>query len=338
MSKKPIFVVGTPRSGTTLTAKMLGLHPRIFMPGETHYLEDIASRSEQLGDPADATSLSAIAERLYTLYDRYYEPDDQQRIEKMFPQRTNLETALGGCEDYACLLDRFMTLQMETLSKTRWGNNAPRDIFSFRKIREYFPDAKFVVCVRDIRAFLLSYQGKWTVTGDLHVERLKKLYHPVITSFLWKSSMRQLALLEREIPVTDRVIVRYEDLVSAPEATMRGICETIEATFEPSMLEVQSHNSSDEQPVDGIFSTSIDRWRTQLTAEEIAISQYIASKELAWLGYPYADVSPGKVTVLKTWLETPLALWKALHANKDVIGPIIPYLARRIGALLGVGK
>ena len=338
MNEKPIFVVGTPRSGTTLTAKILGLHSNIFMPGETHYFDDIVSRSNQLGDPSSASSLARVAERLYTLYDRYYEPCDQERIEKIFPVCGDLEMALHGCRDYACIFDRFMNLQMEAVSKKRWGNNAPRDIFSYRRIREYFPDAKFVVCVRDIRAFLLSYQGKWKVTGEAHVERLKKLYHPVITSYLWKSTMRQVESLAKEVPTTDRVIVRYEDLVSNPATTVRMICGTIEEPFEPSMLQVTTHNSSDEQQERGIFSASIGRWRTRLTPEEISVGQHIAKRELAWLGYPNVDASPGLVGVLGIWLKTPVALEKALHATRGVTGPHIPYLAKRIGALFGVNR
>jgi len=49
----PIFVVGTPRSGTILTAKILGRHSHIFMPGETHFFDDIYSRRIELGNPGN---------------------------------------------------------------------------------------------------------------------------------------------------------------------------------------------------------------------------------------------------------------------------------------------
>ena len=292
----------------------------------------------KLGNISDAGTLTRVVERLYTLYGRYYEQEDQERIEKMFPGTSVLESALKGCADYGCVFDRFMRLQMEDASKYRWGNNAPRDLFSVRDIREMFPDAKYVVCVRDIRAFLLSYQGKWKVTGESHVERLKKLYHPVVTSYLWKSSMRQIEIIERIVPPADFVIVRYEDLVTAPEDTIRVICETIEEEFDPVMLEVTTHNSSDARRESGIFSTSIDRWRTSLTPEEIAISQYIGCKELHKFKYLNEGVVPNKIRMLGLWLTTPIALWKALEANKDVRGPLIPYLTKRVSSLIGINR
>jgi len=308
------------------------------MPGETHYFDDVFSRSTQLGDVSETEVLTRVAERLHTLYERYYEPEDQERIKRMYPRSADLELALKGCGDYGCVLDRFMSLQMKDAGKYRWGNNAPRDLFSFRKIMELFPSAKFVVCIRDVRAFLLSYQDKWKVTGDDHIERLKKLYHPVVTSYLWKSSMLQIELLEDLVPSADRVTVRYEELVTEPEATVREICETIEEEFDPLMLEVATHNSSEAEQESGIFSTSVDRWLTHLTPEEIAIGQNIAVKELARFGYSQVEVSPDRLRMLVIWLATPAGLWKALDANKDVRGPLIPYLVRRIGSLFGIQK
>jgi len=190
VQSKPVFVVGTPRSGTTLTAKVLGRHSQLFMPGETHYFDDIYASSESLDCPLGPAVLAHISRQLYTIYGRYYEPDDQVRVESLFLSPDVLADELSGCDGHAAILDRFMCLQMTSEGKHRWGNNAPRDLFSIAVIKSLFPDAKFVVCVRDIRGFLLSYQGKWKVTGDDHVGRLKKLYHTVVTSFLWKSSMR----------------------------------------------------------------------------------------------------------------------------------------------------
>lgn len=46
-SVAPIFVFGIPRSGTTLTAMIIGRHSRLFMSGETHYIDDIYSRRKE---------------------------------------------------------------------------------------------------------------------------------------------------------------------------------------------------------------------------------------------------------------------------------------------------
>jgi len=337
-SSHPVFIVGTPRSGTTLTAKILGRHSRLFMPGETHFFDDVYSRAAQLGAPGDSAVRLEIANRLHTIYHRYYEQEDQRRISKLYPSAENLAAALDGCADYGEILGRFMGLQMQAEGKSRWGNNAPRDLFRVREIREYFPDAKLVVCVRDIRAFLYSYKGKWKIAGDEHVERLKKLYHPVVTSFLWKSSMQQLTLLEDLVPPADRIVVRYEDLVSRPEDTVCRICAMIGEEFEPDMLMVEGHNSSSATDTPGIFATSIDRWKSELSQEEIAISQNIGGSLQLRLGYDEVTVHAGRAALLGLWMSTPFALWRALNANKETRGPLLPYLFKRIGTLLGLSR
>ena len=303
------------------------------MPGEMHFFDDVYSRAKELGDPTDRSARLAIAQRLHTIYDRFYEPEDQQRITRLFPAAQDLAKALEGCTGYGAVLDRFMRLQMRAAGKQRWGNNAPRDLFSVRDIRTFFPDARLVICVRDIRAFLYSYQGKWKVTSAAHVERLKKLYHPVVSSYLWKSSMQQLPLLEATIPEADRIVVRYEDLVTEPERTVRSICGMIGEDFEPAMLEIEGHNSSSAGETTGIFFTSVDRWKTELSPEEIAIGQAIAGRLLERLGYAVLPVRVRRARWLVLWLGTPFALVRALHANRATRGPLLPYLYRRVGCI-----
>ena len=176
----PIFVVGAPRSGTTLTARILGAHPELFMPGETHFFEDVFPLREQLGQPDTEEGAKRIAEKLMTLYGRYNEPSDQARIETLFSADSLAQEICANCTDYEQVLSLFMSRQMPD-SKQTWGNNAPRDIFSIGDIAGFYPRAKIVLCVRDPRDFMGSYKGKWRATNKPEVERLQQLYHPIIT-------------------------------------------------------------------------------------------------------------------------------------------------------------
>ncbi len=176
ISSTPIFVVGTPRSGTTLTARILGNHPSIFMPGETHFIEDVYSRRDDLGDPADEHAREHIVERLGTLYGRFNEPADQRRIDRLL-ESDGLADALGLAATYRDLFDVFMTRQMTAEGRRRWGNQVPRDLFEVDQLFAFYPEARVIACVRDLRDYLLSYRDRWkagsSVPGD--EERLRKL-------------------------------------------------------------------------------------------------------------------------------------------------------------------
>jgi hypothetical protein len=61
----PIFVVGFPRSGTTLLQAIIGSHPRIASPPEMHYLRRVAALADYWGDLTDDDVLRrVIAETL----------------------------------------------------------------------------------------------------------------------------------------------------------------------------------------------------------------------------------------------------------------------------------
>lgn len=332
--RSPIFIIGTPRSGTTLMARILDRHPNLFMPGETHFFEDIYARKDEIGDPSNPKVAAGIVGRLLTLYHRYYELPDQGRVTRLFSDRAVLGGMQTSCKDYRDILSYFMEVQMRHEGKIRWGNNTPRDLFSVPEILAFYPEAKFVVCVRDVRDFLLSYKEKWKVTGAEHVWRLKQLYHPVVTSLLWESSVRMVSKVKAMVPASNLIVVSYEELVTNPEATLRNICGVVGEKFIPDMLDVDTQNSSFETNDHGIFVSSVRRWRKQLSTEEIAVAQWLTKRDLMAYGYPLDKVQPNYLRLAGIVISTPYALIRALIANRGTRGPLFPYMGRRLLSLL----
>jgi hypothetical protein len=334
LSKAPIFVVGTPRSGTTLTAKILGRHSEIFMPGETHFFDDIFAQRKELGNPSDPHVMDKIAEKLSTLYVRYNEPNDQARVDRtLFSDQTFIDALKSTCSSYEDVLSLFMESQLLSEGKTRWGNNAPRDIFNIHDILAFYPDAKIIICVRDIRDFLASYRDRWKVIPAEHAKRVKQIYHPILTSLLWKSSVRLLPTIRKLVPDENCLIVKYENLVTFPERTVKAICSFIDERFEPRMLAVETHNSSFSNSDSGIFSTSVNRWPDSLSKEEQAVAQFIGKKELHYLGYRLGAVLPNPFIMFKLLISFPLVFHRTMRVGKSYRGAAIPYLMRRVKSL-----
>lgn len=316
-------------------AKILGRHSRLFMPGETHFFDDVYAFRKSFGNLDNPDARERVAAKLADHYKRYWEVQDQERIDSVIRNRPEQWSKWrDGMHEYRDALSGLMELQMELEGKCRWGNNAPRDIFNVEQILAFYSEAKFIVCVRDPRDFLLSYKGKWRITGEEHVERLRKLYHPVITSLLWKSSIRQLPWLKSKIPQGNWLIVRYEDLVTAPEDTVRRVCDTVGERFEAQMLEVQENNSSANRQQQGIFATSVERWRQNLEPAEIAVAQQLTGTEMADLGYTQEKINAPMMALASIYLRAPWAFVRAMRANTEMRGPLIPYLFRRVKCLL----
>jgi hypothetical protein len=304
------------------------------MPGETHFFDDIYARRKKLGDPQDPGARQRILDRLSTLYARYNESEDQERLQKLFADASFIEGLSTACRTYRDILSAFMELQTRAAGKVRWGNNVPKDLFHLKEILAFYPDAKILLCTRDIRDFLLSYQHKWRVTSQDQVQRLQQLYHPIVTALLWKASVQQIARTRALIPPANLMLVRYETLVERPPETVRQICAFVGEEFEADMLAVDTHNSSFHVQSSGIFASSVGRWRTQLSHEEVYVAQKLARHELEQLGYAVEKVTahPGKLA--RIVLTLPYALWRALAANTAMRGPLLPYLLRRAQTFL----
>jgi Sulfotransferase family len=327
----PVFVVGPPRSGTTLTAHLLGELPRLFMPGETHYLEDIYRR---YGDPAGCVQhLPDILARLRTLYGRFDELDDQRRIDGLCRSGA-FERQLSGCRTHREILDAFMTLQAASTGKTRWGNQVPRDAFELDTIFGMFPDARVIACIRDPRDFLVSYRDKWTIASDGDRPRLRRLYHPVLTSYLWKASARAILAGKSRFGHTVHVM-RYEDLVSEPAACLRALCSFIGEEFDPRLLDTQFSNSSTGERLSGISSRSAGRWRVDLPVEDAYFAQKICGPVMENFGYTAVKLTPDRLKAARLALIAPTRTIGALSANRSTRGSTLRYLARRIRALVG---
>jgi len=333
-NNSPVFIVGTPRSGTTLTANILGRHSRIFMSEENHFFEDIYAHRSNLGNPANsAIARQRIFSRLSTMYERHNQAVAQLRINKLF-STLDRESACASWMDYKNVLSWIMELQAREMDKPRWGNNTPKDVFYIDEIMAFYPDAKILVCIRDPRDFVLSYKYRWQVTTEDHKNRLKSLYHPVITSLLWKSTVKRIPKIKAIVPAENMLIIPYESLVLDSEAVVQKICSVIGEEYEAAMLDITTHNSSEkQQQQQGIFSTSIGKWRTGLPPEEVNVVQQITHTEMNKYDYESEKLSASQIKVVCIYLMSFYALIKALYSNRRNRGPLWPYLSKRISSL-----
>jgi hypothetical protein len=120
--------------------------------------------------------------------------------------------------------------------------------------------------IRDPRAFMASYKNYYRRAGAGYKER----YNPLTVSMLWRSYM-SAAWASQKSPFGESVrIQRYEDLVADPSSCVDALCKHVGIAFDPGMLAVPGANSSyaPGQGGTGIFSSSRDRWREELTPTE----------------------------------------------------------------------
>jgi hypothetical protein len=331
----PIFVVGAPRSGTTLMAALLARHPHIFSPapGETHYFHDMWTRRKKFGKLEAEKELSRAADYLLSIFDRWDNPEAQKIVNATITKNALLNRVHSLGKGYGALYYAFTTMLAESAGKKYYCDDTPKHLFYLHAIFDLFPHAKAVGCIRDPRDFLCSYKYYWRKVID--GKRMKALYHPVLTSLLWQGSANILLNHVDKCCQGRLIIVRYESLVRKPEDEIRRICHFLGLEFSDEMLWIESHNSSFEGSASpGIFTTSMGRWRSVLSPEEIWCAQTINRGNMRDLHYAPEAVSPSKKALLLTFLNTPFALANAIKANYEKTGPLIKYVLRRLISLI----
>lgn len=335
LNASPVFVVGGPRSGTTLMAKILDRHQQVFSPGESHYFEDIWARRKEIGDLQDQAALSLAVARLLTLFGRYNFPQTQSMVDAVVDKETLVEQTRALGEDYGALYYAFMSSLAGNVGKTRFCDDTPKHLYYLHTVLSFFPNAKVIGCMRDPRDFLCSYKNYWmkkTVAQER--KRLKTLYNPVITSLLWRSSSNSLLKHVNQCCRGKVLLVQYEELVQDPPEQVGRVCRFLGLDYSDELIGVETHNSSFEPSSSGIFTTSVGRWRTYLSPEEIWWAQTLGKDNMRLLGYEMEAVSPSKRALLLLLMKTPLALAKALYVNTRRRGPLFGYMLRRLSTLL----
>jgi hypothetical protein len=336
MNHSPIFVSGTSRSGTTLTSEILGRHAQIFAPGSIDFLRAIDALRKQIGGHVTkAAARDVMLDQVKAVCSRSHNAA-QARVEKLI-RTTDVAKKMLSARSLIEMSTIFLNAQTAQAGKSRWVRHIPGSLYDLPGLFSLFPGAKIILCTRNPLDYLVSYRDSFRRAerrNRVHeMERLQKLYHPVITSLLWLASMRVASrALER---YADRVLLsRYEDLVADPEAHVRRLCTFVGVEFDSTMLAIAGNNSSESISQSGIFATSVGRWRDSLSEADAYIGQMICGREMRRLGYATVALRLDIAQVSWRILTTPFFACSALLANSDKRTSTIAYLIKRLSPLV----
>ena len=279
-----IFIVGAPRSGTTLLRLMLDSHPRLAIPPETHFLRELLLRDKRKAVSAEEmldVVLGTARWRDYGL------------------SKDELKQSLHSCSPFSISsgVRAFFRLYSSRFGKTLWGDKTPEHGLIMTQINELFPGSKFIHIVRDGRDVFLSIRSTW-FGKNISVYRHAKWWSQYVGSVdkFGQTCENYLRL-------------KYEDLVLDPVATLEQICtfSSLDYTNEllnyhqranNRLLELRSYQVSSGLRISKSERLSIHRrtdlppdksrvcrWKTEMSDTES--SRYIraASHELLRLGY-----------------------------------------------------
>jgi len=271
----PVFVVGPPRSGTTLMRLMLTAHPNISIASEGAYIYRLRSNLAAYGDLSEQKSLEAM----------YRDLLPSLEAEK-FLAPPSFEQLLDWVGQFGThprsIITFYGTWEARILGKSElcwWGDNAPYHIYHVPFFEAMFPDCKFIVMIRDPRDACASIKSTWQ---DLN----SALEH-------WETSLMDGLLAGWHLGSARVKHVRYEDLVTAPDEQLQDVCEFLGVGYSEDMLSYYrsdaarataqlGHHKNVLKPV---FASSIGRHRQILNQEEIEAIERRLYSPMRCLGY-----------------------------------------------------
>lgn len=244
----PIFLVGCPRSGTSITVRLLGTHPDVANWSEAGRLWDPVGYSDPEADHAWGAerATSREARRLH-----------------------------GWCEWYR-----------QSHDKGRFMNKHPRNSVRIDYLDAIFPDALFVHVIRDGRAVVNSMLGQLRRKprrAEVPMGRFCKppgwrslLRDDLVeqTALQWRAIVRDV--LERRDRLGKRYLeVRYEDLCASTRGVLRELFGFA------GLREVPSHLASLPERLENHNA----RYQRELDPGQIATIERVAGDLLEELGY-----------------------------------------------------
>jgi hypothetical protein len=252
-----VFLIGSPRSGTTLLARMLGAHSAIHSPDEPHLLTPLA----HLG-------YYASVER--APYDPIITREATRALVAALPRgEEDYLDALRACTD--AIYERLLAGSGARLLLDKTPAYALVLDFAAR----LYPGARYVVITRHPLAVWSSVVESF-FAGDHEVAHahnpLLERYVPAIARFL----------REKPVPL---VHLRYEDLVAEPEAQLQRICEHLSIPFEPGMVDYGESASGAKRPAAGLgdpmnvaqetrpTTRSVDKWAREMAHDPAKLAQ-----------------------------------------------------------------
>jgi hypothetical protein len=275
------FVVGCPRSGTTLLRRMLDAHPRLaMMPWETHFIPRIYERRAGLTTDGEVTP--AVVDEL--LADRHFA--------RLGIGREALERLLTseGPTPYASFVSRIFDMQGRARGRELVGDKTPGYVRHLRTLHILWPETRFVHLIRDGRDVCLSLLG-WRKEPRLAGRFSTWAEDPVSTAALWWEWHVRLGREDGLSLGRGRYReLRYESLVSNPERECSGVCDFLGVPYDDVMLRFHQgseHGAPGRGPKDAWrpVTSRLRDWRTQMPAGDIERFEAAAGELLDDLDY-----------------------------------------------------
>jgi len=221
LCEKPIFIVGSPRSGSSILAYSLAAHDALWTSGESHFLWRMFGGSH---------------------IERHF------KVVKEWPGGSWLaDQNVSRSELFESIGLGINALFSSRSGGKRWIDQTPYYVYMLEQLGEMFPGAQFIHVLRDGREIVNSMIHYANALDEqsygVHIGagRLNWSRNFSEACREWKSSVEAALAYQKRCP--DRMItVRYDELCSEPEPTFSKLLNFLGLERDPRPAEYLREN------------------------------------------------------------------------------------------------
>lgn len=275
------FILGVPRSGTTLLSVILDAHPDIAVPPETHFFPTNRSKL-RLSAGVSKGGIEAQVHRLLAL----------PRFNEMKLSEASIDAIIDFLDHLPAPGEEDMFLAAINAyrvehDKSRWGEKTAPHIFHALHLGRAFPRAQFIHIVRDPRDVSLSWQRAWSD------------YSSFVPLAQWMRASKTMSDFGHRWP--ERLFeVKYEHLIEEPERIVAHVCEYLNVAYHGDLLSyaegaINNFDIANEpwkakslEPVD---AHNKDKWKSQMSSSEVWLAETWLRRGMERYGYEFAGAN-----------------------------------------------
>ena len=227
MKSIPIFIIGAPRSGTTLLRLILSAHSTISIPHEFTLVENVISYFKE-----EVITQKRVLQFLSEQYKISHFLDwqiDRTLLTSKVTQSTYTQSEIID------LIYRTY-IEVHSPTKTTWGDKNINSLTFIPAIVSLFPEARFIHIVRDgrdVAASLQSRRWKFYTLGGSTTFFIKHFRGAMLT---WVSAINTIKKSLEVVPKSSQITIKYEDLIGETERSIMQLCEFLKIDFEEGIL------------------------------------------------------------------------------------------------------
>jgi Sulfotransferase family len=283
----PLFIIGNPRSGTTLLRLMLTNHKNIVIPPECGFAVWFYDKYKA-ADFSGSVFGSFVKDLSGAKKIETWNLDYTKLLDYIFAVKPVSYPELAGTvyEFYGHSIGRTFS---------RWGDKNNYYLHHIDTINEMYPSARFIHIIRDGRDIACSYRS-------LQGSNIESKYAPRLPSNINDIAVEWITNIQKIRDSFNRVgwgkvcEIRYEDLVSRPDHELKKICSFLEEPYDADMELYFIRNQSEHQePIEFLqwkarttekpTTSEVGKFRNELTPKEIKEFESVSAQMLKIYNY-----------------------------------------------------